>query len=110
MTLTFSRVTLAAPLWTVDEAKVHLHITGTDHDADITQKRDAAQEAILAFLGPAGDATWTAATAPQAVKHAIHLLTAQLYDHRGDDDSDSFTKVWAAIVELLGPYRDPTVA
>ena len=44
MTLEFSRVTLPA-LWTVDQAKVHLRITGTAHDADIAQKLATAQEA-----------------------------------------------------------------
>jgi len=35
--LEFSRVTLAGPLWTVDEVKAHLRITDAAHDADVAQ-------------------------------------------------------------------------
>jgi hypothetical protein len=106
MTLDFSRVTLP-PLWTVDQAKVHLRITSTAHDADIAQKLATAQEAILSFLNLAADPTWTAATAPAAVTHAIHLLTAYYYEDRGDGD---LPDPWPKIYDLLAAYRDPTVA
>jgi hypothetical protein len=106
MTLEFSRVVLP-PLWTVDEAKVHLRITGTAYDADIQQKLDAAQEAILSYLGIAADATWTAATAPKAVTHAIHLLTAYYYEDRGDGEQPD---VWPKLYALLAAYRDPVIA
>ena len=106
MTLEFSRVTLPA-LWTVDQAKVHLRITGTAHDADITQKLAMAQEGILSFLGPFADPTWTAATAPDVVKGAIHMLTAYYYEDRGDGSQPD---VWPKIYALLAAYRDPTVA
>ena len=106
MTLEFSRVTLP-PLWTVDQAKVHLRITGTAHDADITQKLATAQEAILAYLGTSADPTWGVGTAPAAVTHAIHLLTAYLYEDRGDGSQPD---VWPKIYSLLAAYRDPTVA
>jgi hypothetical protein len=105
MTLEFSRVTLPA-LWTVDQAKVHLRITGTAHDADIAQKLATAQEAILGFLNVAVDPTWTAATAPADVTHAIHLLTAYLYEDRGDGSQPD---VWPKIYALLASRRDPTV-
>jgi hypothetical protein len=106
MTLEYSRVTLP-PLWTVDQAKVHLHITGTAYDADIQQKLDTAQEAILALLNVGADPTWTAATAPAPVTHAIHLLTAYYYEDRGDG---SVPSPWPKIYDLLAAYRDPTVA
>lgn len=106
MTLTFSRVTLPA-LWTVDQAKVHLRITGTAHDADIAQKLATAQDAILAYLATSADPTWTAGTAPPAVTHAIHLLTAYYYEDRGDG---SLPDPWPKIYNLLAAYRDPTVA
>ena len=105
MTLEFSRVTLP-PLWTVDEAKVHLRITGTAHDVDITQKLAAAQEAILAYLASAADPLWDATTAPMPVKHAIHLLTAAFYEDRGDG---TIPDPWPKIYALLAAYRDPTV-
>lgn len=106
MTLEFSRVTLP-PLWTLDQAKVHLHLTGTDYDADVQQKLDTAQEAILSYLGVAADPTWDAPTAPKAVTHAILLLTAYYYSDRGDDD---VADPWPKIYQLLAAYRDPTVA
>ena len=105
MTLEFSRVTLP-PLWTVEQAKVHLHLTGTAYDADIQQKLDTAQEAILSFLNTGADPTWTAETAPVAVTHAIHLLTAYLYQDRGDG---TIPVAWPKIYALLAAYRDPTV-
>lgn len=106
MTVTFSRVVLP-PLWTLDEAKVHLRITSTAHDADIAQKLATAQEAILSFLASAADATWDATTAPAAVKHAIHMLTAYYYEDRGDGE---IPDPWPKIYALLAAYRDPTVA
>lgn len=106
MTQTFSRVTLP-PLWTVDQAKVHLRITSTADDADIAQKLAAAQEAILSYLAAAADPAWTAETAPRAVTHAIHLLTAAFYEDRGDGEQPD---PWPKIYALLAAYRDPTVA
>lgn len=105
MTLEFSRVTLPA-LWTVEQAKVHLHLTGTAYDADVQQKLDAAQEAVLSYLAVGADATWTEATTPLAVKHAVLLLTAYYYEDRGDG---SVPDVWPKLYALLAAYRDPTV-
>jgi Phage gp6-like head-tail connector protein len=106
MTVAFSRVTLP-PLWTVEQAKIHLHILGTEHDADIQQKLATAQEAILSYLNVSADPTWTAETAPAAVTHAIHLLTAYYFEDRGDRQ---LPDPWPKIYELLAAYRDPTVA
>lgn len=112
--LEFSRVTLP-PLVTLEEAKWQLRITDALHDPDITAKMAIAQEAVLAFMGSAADPAWTDTTAPQAVKHAIQMLTTHYYEHRGDDMSPTAsgstpdTAVWNAIWLLLGPYRDPIV-
>ena len=105
MTLEFSHVTLP-PLWTVDQAKAHLHLTGTTEDADVQQKLDTAQEAILAYLNLGADPGWDAATAPKPVTHAILLLTAYYYSDRGDGD---VADPWPKIYTLLAAYRDPTV-
>jgi hypothetical protein len=102
----FSRATLP-PLWTLAEAKTHLRITSTAQDADIQQKLDMGQEGILSFLGPFVDPTWSAATAPKAVKGAIHILTAYYYEDRGDGE---LPDPWEKIYALLAAYRDPTVA
>ena len=101
----FSRVTLP-PLWTVDAAKVHLHLTDTDVDADVQQKLDSAQEAILSYLNLCADPTWDATTAPKAVTHAILLLTTSYYDDRRRRREPP----WPTIYRVLAAYRDPTVA
>ena len=115
MALDFSRVTVAGPLVSLVEAKQQLRIQDSDHDADVTAKMDAAQEAILAYLTTAGDETWDGTTVPKAVKQAILILLTHLYEHRGDDMSPTATgttpdaDVWAAIGRLLALYRDPTL-
>jgi hypothetical protein len=111
VTLTFSRITLA-PLWTTAEVKaLQLRITDAAHDADVAEKLAAAQELILAYLGPSADPTWTPATAPIGVKHMILLLTSTLYEVRGgEDQAENLRKAWDAIRLQLGPYRDPTLA
>jgi hypothetical protein len=114
MPLTFSRVTLAGPLWTSAEVKaIQLRITDAAHDADVDEKLATAQELILAYLGPAADATWTSATAPVAVKHAILLLTVHYYEHRGDDLGQANRDeavIWKELRNLLAMYRDPAMA
>jgi len=108
MPLDFSGVTVSGPLVSLDDTKTFLRITDTDHDADVSRVFDAAQETILRYLGPAGDATWDDTTAPRAVVHAILLLTGHLYEHRGDDLAPD-AAVWTAIANLLGRHRDPTL-
>jgi len=111
MTLTFSRVTLAGPLWTVAEVKaIQLRITDAAHDSDVQEKLDAAQEYVIGFLGPAADATWTPTTAPKMVKNVILRLTTYLYEHRGDDPPPNDADIFTWIRTALGQYRDPTVA
>ncbi len=113
MTLTYSRVTLAGPLHTLDEVKAHLYITGTAHDDVVGQKYATAQEAVLAYLGPAGDASWTPTTAPEAVKNAMLLLTTHYYEHRGDDlgpNRPAEAVIWKELQNGLSMYRDPTLA
>ena len=117
MTLDFSRVTLAGPLWTTAEVKaIQLRITDMAHDRDVEEKLATAQEAVLAYLGPAADATWTPATAPMAVKHAILLMTVHYYEHRGDDlgplglNRTDEAVIWKELRNLLTMYRDPALA
>lgn len=114
--LTFTRVTLAGPLWTVAEAKaLQLRLRDALHDEDVAQKLAVAQEVILAYLKAGADATWTPTTAPEAVKHAVLLLATHYYEHRGDDmnptnsGSTPDKDVWSAIANLLAMYRDPTL-
>ncbi len=119
LTFSWSDQLPAAPLLSLDDAKVFLRITDTDHDLDVTALRDAAQEAVLAYMGGAAiDPTWTDATAPRAVVHAIKLLLGHYSEHRGDDAvgvglRELVTQddaVWGAIRNLLGRHMDPTIA
>jgi len=110
MALTYSRITLP-PLWTVAEAKVHLRPASPDSDADIAQKLEAAQEAVLAKLGAAADAAWDATTAPRMVRHAILILTDAFMERRGGDEAGyELRKAYETVDVLLSPYRDPSVA
>jgi hypothetical protein len=108
MALEFSRIVITTPLVSLETAKEHLRITGTDHDADITQKLKASQDRVIAYLGAAADATWTEATVPTPVAHAILELTAYFDRFRGDDERDAET--WTKLEKLLSLYRDPTLA
>ena len=109
MPLEFSRVTVAGPLVLLPDVKAFLRVTDTDHDGDIQQMFDTAQETILAYLTVAGDASWDDTTVPRAVRHAILLYTGHLYEHRGDDMAPDGA-VWSAIANLLGRHRDPALA
>ena len=115
MPLEFSRVTVAGPLVLLPAIKAHLRLTDTAHDGEAQATFDRAQDAILAYLTTAGDATWTDTTVPLSVAHAILLLTTHYYEHRGDDMDPQQSggtpdaKVWEAIRELLGRHRDPTL-
>ena len=66
-----------------------------------------AQEAILSYLNVGADPTWTAATAPAAVTHAIHLLTAYYYRDRGDGEHQD--RPGRTSTNCSPRYRDPTV-
>ena len=111
MTLEFSRVVVAAALVSLTEAKAHLHLTDTAHDADVQQKLDAAQDQVIAKLGPAADATWTALTVPRSVKHSILLLLDAFYERRGGDEGAiQLRKALETVDLLLALYRDPSLA
>jgi hypothetical protein len=104
MPLEYSRVTLP-PLFTLAEAKDHLHITDSAHDADVQQKLDAAQEEIIAVCTTAIEPTWTATTTPKGIKNSILLLLTLYYEQ----DMAKNQEVREAIRENLAMYRDPTL-
>jgi len=109
MALEFSHVAITVPLVSLAEAKAHLRITDALHDVDIQQKLDTAQEEILAKLGAAADATWTATTAPRVIRGCILMLLEALYDREYNATADAFMKSWEAINQMLGMYRDPAL-
>jgi len=100
-------------LVTLDDAKTHLRIFDTDHDADVTQKMTDASDTIRDYLKDRNDPTWEPGTAPRFVVAAVLLLTAHLYEHRGDEfgpGNDNDVRVWESIGNVLRRARDPALA
>jgi len=109
--LDYSRVTVAAPLVSLTEAKQQLHITDTTHDAEVTVLLAAAQELVISKLGAAADATWTETTAPRVVRHSIKLVLDAFNERRGGDEgADQLRKALETVDLLLALYRDPAMA
>jgi len=112
--LPFDKVTAAAPLVTMTDAKAHLRIRDTDHDADVTIKLAQATDAILDYLTKSADPAWTDVTVPLPVQAAILVMLAHLYEDRGDrakeTDADADKTVWESIDRLLARFRDPSWA
>ena len=104
--LDFYHVTATGLLITLEEAKTHLHITTTDHDADITAKLQQAQDVILDYLKHGADPAWSQTTLPQPVRAGMLLMLTHLYEHRGDD-MEPDDALWNAIGRLLARFRDP---
>ena len=104
---------MAAVLVTLVQAKAHLRITlpALDPgDLDIQLKLDQAEAIILRYLKTQADPLWVSpATAPGNVTAAILLLLADLFEHRGDDQTLD-EKTWTAIERLLVGIRDPALA
>jgi hypothetical protein len=112
VTLTFSRISLAAPLFTLAEAKAELGIVDPAHDAVVARKLAEAEEMTLAYLALAVDPAWSSATAPEAVKSAVLALLVHLYEHRGDDfgpGSRDVGVIWRELQHRLSHYRDPSL-
>lgn len=100
---------MAAILLTLAQAKGHLRITDSDHDADVQLKLDQAEAIILEYLARPVPETWTSSTVPLPVTAAILLMLARLYEHRGDlekEDGD----LWLSIERLLVRKRGPALA
>jgi hypothetical protein len=109
-------------LVTLAQAKEHLRITGTDHDADVQQKMTAAEAAILSYINTTEywrgqTATWTdETTVPPDVQHAMLIKIAELDRFRGDDAPDAgpalepAADMSPAVTSLLRRWRDPVLA
>ena len=102
-----------ATVVTLAEAKVQLRILDTWHDLEVQAAVDDADAIIRGYLKDRNDDAWTDTTAPREVKRSVLLMTAHLYEHRGDEfgpDQDNDDRVWNAIANLLRRLRDPAVA
>jgi len=98
----------------VDTALVkrHLNVTWSDQDAEIEAYRDAAEDVIVQYLdrvvypvggtSPGGDAI----ELPPAVRAAILLQAAELFDRRETPERNAGEAMLSPVVRrLLAPYR-----
>ena len=98
----------------VDTALVkrHLRVDWDDEDTEIEAYRDAAEDVIDQYLdrvvyasggpSPGGDAI----ALPPAVRAAILLQTAELFDRRETPESNDGAAMLSPVVRrLLAPYR-----
>lgn len=93
---------------TLDEAKAHLRVDGTEEDADITLKLAAAEDAAAQFLNrplPWADAAGTEVPVPASVKAAILLMLGDLYSNREGGVFGTIHTVNPTVERLLWPHR-----
>lgn len=103
-----------ADLVDVATAKLHLHVVGTDRDADIALKVSQASAIVIDYLKTTASAAWTDADVPAPVQAATLIMLGHLYEHRGDDVAGTFRApdqaVWDAMNLYLVRFRDPALA
>jgi len=100
-----------APLLALADVKEHLRITDTAHDADVQRKASAAEQLVRDYLKTGWLPTWTTGDAlPLDVVAAILIVTANLYERRGDEDGPPDVATWDRIGLLLTRRRDPALA
>ncbi|WP_136415529.1 head-tail connector protein [Herbaspirillum sp. ST 5-3] len=85
---------------TLDEAKTHIRVTGTDDDTEITAMIATAQAHIENYLG----VTYADGEAPAPVKSAALLMVGDLYENREAQTDRPLTDN-KAFIRLLNPYR-----
>jgi gp6-like head-tail connector protein len=110
MTLEFSHIIITAPLVSLADAKVHLRITDTDHDADVTAKLAEAQDEIVARLFDAADPAWTETTFPRPLRAALLIQLEALYDRDYNADTDKWEPRMRAVDRIISIWRDPALA
>lgn len=96
------------PLMTLADAKLHLKIEDSDHDAEIQQKLDQASGIVADYLTTRYDPSWNWVNAPGPVKAAALLVLGDLWVNRGDTPTDP--ELWKSLRSLLARYRDPAYA
>lgn len=107
-------------LMALEDAKVHLNITDTSHDADVAMKLDAAEAIVLDYIGSTSTwrtivAAWTSDTLPAAVQAAILVQLGELFGvtGRGDEPKGPVHvpgQLSQQVTNYLMRYRDPVVA
>lgn len=84
---------------TLEEAKAHIRVTGTDDDTEITAMIATAKAHVENYVG----VTYTD-DAPAPVKSAALLMVGDLYENR-EAQSDRPLTENKAFDRLLAPYR-----
>jgi len=95
-------------LATLDDAKVHLHVSDPAREPEIALLLDLASAQVFDFIGTRADPSWTEDTAPLVVQAATLTCLGYRWEHRGDDSDDA--PLWLALQQLLMRTRDPVVA
>ena len=93
---------------TLDQAKVHVHVTDPARDTEVQLYLTQATALIGQYVG-----AQLATANPDVVDAATLKMLGHLYEHRGDDSASVFgpdAKVWEGISVLLMRTRDPAVS
>lgn len=108
-----------AEIVTLDEAKAHLRIVGSEDDDDLQAKLDVAHELVLDYVKQRRSGmtewvqtvdAWTDQSAPKVVYGAIARMFGHLARFRGDDEYRGDAQLPAEVRMLLDGKRDPALA
>jgi len=98
-------------LVTLDDAKAHLKIFDTDHDAEVTNRLADSTAWVIGYLNLAAPPTWDDTTVPGQVRAAILVHLAMLWIHRDDWMQDGIEAgTLEGIDRLLKQIRTPAIA
>ncbi|WP_188260865.1 head-tail connector protein [Azospirillum tabaci] len=98
---------------TLEEAKAHLRVDGTDDDADIDLKLAAAEDLAAQVLNrpvPWTNVDGDEVPVPASVKAAILLILGDLYANREASIVGTSHTVNPTVERLLWPHRKLSVA
>jgi len=93
---------------TLEDAKAHLNVTGSEDDYVISAKIAAAEAWIGAYIGMALDNLDAFPDGPaEPVKEAVRQLIGHLYENREATvvGANAFVPPFG-VIDLLGPYRE----
>lgn len=88
---------------TLQDAKDHLRVIGSEEDAYITQLIDAAEGHVADYLGEQ-----LPTPMPAPIRAAVLLLVGDLFEHR-ERQGERMLYENSAFALLLNPYRSTAV-
>lgn len=98
-----------AALVTLERAKQQLKEVDSARDAEIESLIEESSAAILDYIGPNADPTWTAATVPAEIRKAV-LLDIAAADMGRQGDAKEPQPLSDAVKNVLRRWRDPVLA